>query len=69
MCWRRPRKYMQTLWTMAPGSLQAGISGAATATPTVQFGLGRGTYTFQLTVTDDTGGTSTDFATINFDGN
>jgi PKD domain len=59
-------KPLTYLWTMAPGSPQAGISGATTATPTVQFGLGLGTYTFQLTVTDDTGGTSTDFATINF---
>jgi phospholipase C len=59
-------KPLTYLWTMAPGSPQAGISGATTATPTVQFGLGLGSYTFQLTVTDDTGGTSTDFATINF---
>ena len=59
-------KPLTYLWTIAPGSPQAGISGATTATPTVQFGMGLGTYTFQLTVTDDTGGTSTDFATINF---
>ena len=62
-------KPLTYLWTLAAGSPQAGISGVTTATPTVQFGFERATYTFQLTVTDDTGGTSTDFATINYIGN
>jgi phospholipase C len=61
-------KPLTYLWTIAPGSLQAGISGSTTATPTVQFSQQRGTYTFQLTVTDSAGGTSTDTATINFIG-
>ena len=56
-------------WDIAQGGLQAGISGAFTATPTVQFGLGRGDYKFQLTVTDSAGGTATDTVTVTFDGN
>jgi hypothetical protein len=55
-------------WSMIQGS-QAGISGGTTATPTVEFGVGRGAYTFQLLVTDSAGGTSTDTVTINFAGN
>jgi phospholipase C len=57
------------LWTIPSGSPQAGISGATTATPTVQFGIGHGTYTFQLTVTDTVGNTSTDMATVTYSGN
>lgn len=56
-------------WTIPQGSPQAGISGASSATPTVQFGLGRGAYAFQLTVTDSAGGTSTDTVTVSFSGN
>ena len=56
------------LWTMAQGSPSAAILAGTTATPTVQFGLGRGTYTFQLTVTDSKGNSATDFATVNFEG-
>jgi len=56
-------------WTIPSGSLQAAISGATTATPTVQFGIGRGVYSFMLTVTDSLGNTSTDIATVNFAGN
>ena len=59
-------KPLTYLWTIPQGSPQAAMSGAATAKPTVQFGLGRGTYTFQLTVTDTIGGTSTDTVTINY---
>jgi|SRR5579871_4989910 len=56
-------------WTIPPGSPSAAILGANTATPTVQFGLVRGTYMFQLTVTDSKGNSATDFATINYQGN
>jgi hypothetical protein len=56
-------------WTIPQGSPQAGMTGANTATPIVQFGLGRGVYTFQLTVTDSAGKTATDTATVNFSGN
>ncbi len=56
-------------WTIPSGSPQAGMSGSTTATPTVQFGIGRGTYLFQLTVTDSAGNTSTDMVTVNFAGN
>jgi hypothetical protein len=62
----RPLSYQ---WTIPPGSLQAGISGASTATPTVQFGIGRGVYMFQLTVTDSSGKTSMDTVSVNFSGN
>jgi len=56
-------------WDIPQGGLQAGISGALTATPTVQFGVGRGDYNFLLTVTDSAGGTSTDSITVTFAGN
>jgi hypothetical protein len=57
------------VWTIPQGSPSAAISGGTTATPTVTFPLTRGTYTFLLTVTDSTGKTSTDTATVNFQGN
>ncbi|MBV9398125.1 MAG: phospholipase [Bryobacterales bacterium] len=56
-------------WTIPSGSVQAGISGANTAKPTVQFGIGRGSYAFQLTVTDSMGNASTDIAIVNYAGN
>lgn len=56
-------------WTIPQGSPQAGMSGSTTATPLIQFGLGRGTYVFQLTVTDSAGKTASDIATVNFSGN
>ena len=52
-------------WTIPQGSPQAAISGSSTATPTVTFTV-RGTYTFQLTVTDSGGVTSTDTATVSY---
>jgi probable HAF family extracellular repeat protein len=55
-------------WTIPPGSPSAAISAGDTATPTVTFTL-RGTYTFQLTITDAAGTTSTDTAILNFQGN
>ena len=56
-------------WTIPAGSPLAAILQGTTATPTVQFGQGRGTYRFQLTVTDSTGKTSTDVATVDYQGN
>ena len=55
-------------WTLAPGSLPAGILGGTTAMPTIQFGSNRGAYTFILTVTDSKGNTSTDTTTITYTG-
>ncbi len=51
-------------WMVSPGSPFAVILGANGATPTVQFDNGYGTYSFTLTVTDSSGKTSTDTATI-----
>jgi hypothetical protein len=56
-------------WTIPVGNPIAAILGGDTATPTVQFGVQREAYTFQLTVTDSTGKTSTDLVTINYVGN
>lgn len=52
-------------WTIPQGSPQAAISGGSTATPLVTFTV-RGTYTFQLTVTDSGGVTSIDTATVTY---
>jgi phospholipase C len=53
-------------WTIPTGSPAAGISGATTAKPIVNFWSGPSLYTFTLTVTDSAGTTSTDTATIYF---
>lgn len=55
-------------WTTAQGSPSAAILGGTTATPTVQFGPARGSYTFQLTVTDSKGKSATDSVSVNFQG-
>jgi PKD domain len=56
-------------WSIPYGSPSAAIVQGNTATPSVQFGAGRGAYVFQLTVTDSAGTSSSDIATINFQGN
>ena len=61
-------KPLTYLWTIPPGSPSAVILGAATANPTVQFGQGRGGYTFQLTVTDSAGKSSSDLVTLDYQG-
>lgn len=62
----QPLKYQ---WSIPPGSPSAAILNGSTATATAQFSQGRGTYVFLLTVTDTTGRSSTDVATVNFVGN
>jgi len=61
-------KPLTYLWTIPHGSPQAGILGAATATPTVQFSIVRGVYMFQLTVTDSAGKSASDVVAVNFVG-
>jgi len=61
-------KPLTYLWTIPPGSPSAAILDGNTATPSVQFATGRGQYTFLLTVTDSSGKSSTDVATVNFVG-
>ena len=58
-------KALTYAWTIPQGSPQAAISGASTATPLVTFTV-RGSYTFQLTVTDSSGNSSTDSATVTY---
>jgi hypothetical protein len=63
------RKPLSYRWTLVPGSPQAAIAHDNTPSPIVQFGNGRGAYTFQLAVTDSSGKTATDTVTINYAGN
>jgi hypothetical protein len=56
-------------WTIPKGSPQAAILGGTTAKPTVQFSNTAGIYMFLLTVTDSTGKSSSDSASIKFVGN
>jgi phospholipase C len=53
-------------WSAASSTLAVQISGAATATPTVTFLGGPGTYTFILNVTDTAGNTSSDTVSVTF---
>lgn len=62
----QPLKYQ---WTIPQGSPAAAITGADTATPSVQFTQRFAAYKFLLTVTDSAGNTSTDVATVNYQGN
>ncbi len=59
-------KPLTFLWSIPQGSPSAGIYGANTATPSVQFSQRGAVYTFLLTVTDSTGKTSTDTVKINY---
>jgi phospholipase C len=52
-------------WTAAPNTPATQITGGTTATPNVYLLGGPGVYTFILTVTDSTGATATDTATVN----
>jgi mono/diheme cytochrome c family protein len=56
-------------WTIPQGSPSAAIYGGNSATPSVQFSQRGAVYTFQLTVTDSSGKSSTDLATVNYQGN
>jgi PKD domain len=62
-------KALTYLWTVPQGGPLAAILGGTTASPTVQFSQGRGLYTFQLTVTDSAGKSSTDLVSVNYQGN
>jgi cytochrome c553 len=62
-------KALTYVWSIPQGSPSAGILQGTTATPTIQFGSGRGVYTFMLTVTDSAGISSSDMAMVNFQGN
>lgn len=59
-------KALTYLWTVPQGSPSAAILGATTATPTVQLASRGVTYTFLLTVTDSTGKSASDMATVNY---
>ncbi len=61
----KPLKYF---WTIPSGYPPAGVLQGRTATPTIQFSRTRGTYAFDLTVTDSTGATSTARSTIEYSG-
>jgi probable HAF family extracellular repeat protein len=61
-------KDLTYVWSIPQGSPSAAISRGNTATPVVTFSSVRGLYTFQLTVTDSTGKSSTDVATAHFMG-
>jgi hypothetical protein len=56
-------------WSVPQGYPSVGLLGATSATPTVQFGTSRGTYAFQLTVTDSTGKSASDVVMVNYQGN
>ena len=57
-------------WTIPQGSPSAAIYGGNSATPSVQFSQrGASLYTFLLTVTDSTGKSASDLATVTYQGN
>jgi phospholipase C len=53
-------------WTVASSTQAVQLSNATSAKPSVTFTGGPGTYTFILTVTDSSGGTSTDTVSVTF---
>lgn len=57
------------LWTVAQGSPSAAIYGGNSATPSVQFSQRGAVYVFQLKVTDSAGVSSTDLASVSYQGN
>ncbi len=57
------------VWTQVNSNIAAGISNGNTATPLVTFSGGKGDYTFQVTVTNSKGGSSTGQTTISYYGN
>lgn len=59
-------KALKFFWTIPPGYPVAAVLRGTTSTPSVQFGTAKGVYAFDLTVTDSTGATSTDRATVTF---
>jgi hypothetical protein len=61
-------KALKYEWTIPQGSPSAAIYGGNTATPSVQFSQGGTLYSFQLTVTDSQGVSSTDVTTVNYQG-
>jgi hypothetical protein len=61
-------KPLSYFWSIPQGSPTTAISGGTTATPTVTFSSTRGSYLFQLTVTDSTGKSSTDTASVYYEG-
>jgi len=62
----KPLKYQ---WSIPKGSPSAAIYQGTTATPSVQFSQRNVLYTFLLTVTDSSGNSATDIATVLFNGN
>ena len=56
-------------WGIPQGSPSAAILAGNSATPTIQIAQGRGIYNFMLTVTDAAGKSSTDIASVNYQGN
>jgi len=61
-------KPLTYFWSIPQGSPSTAISGGTTASPTVTFPSARGSYLFQLTVTDSTGRSSTDTASLYYEG-
>ncbi len=57
-------KDLTYVWSIPQGYPSVPISGGTTATPTVTLPRTRGTYRFQVTVTDSTGATSADLVTV-----
>ncbi len=61
-------KELTYVWSIPQGYPSVPINGGTTAAPTVTLPRARGTYRFQVTVTDSTGATSTDLVTVRYMG-